>query len=781
MKSDTLRLFLIPALVLASTQPCLQAAQLPDKRLKDKDPVVRQDAVEQLTKDGGEKAAAWLLKALDDDDWGVMRAVIVGLGQHGDRTAMKPLLDLCLEGPLRSLREAAAQSLAKLDGPEAAKSLSKKLSSKSKGEVVRAMALLARFGALPEDVEGLEKLFQHKKEEELRPLAALAWLSCAAPAEKPAIFEALMGSERLLVQCGAAEALAATPSPECIPALVRMMAEGNHNPVVARRLVRALVACLGAVPAGEEREATLRAAIDAPLGKQAPGGAYRARFVEWGLQGDAPVLTPELALAEIQALGTSADATVRAMAYRALASVRLPATMDYLAEQLAAERSPSGVTVLAQTWQALSGWEHEAATKALVAAVANQEDAATLEALAVVLARPELAGGEDALSHVSKNGGPEGLACALVAIGKARGPQALAALSAQQAHPDWRIRGAVATGLMHLATDESFEALMKMTEDANASVALTANWGLQRLAGREGQGMPPNGWADWWSHHKDKDSLRQRELQLRSHEKYGYQVPDSLIYSGLDVVVVPGRGDHIEAVLDRLHIQYRKVEAGQLESAGLHPMAILIVGCTGEIANSDVPVVQWYVRMGGALFTSCWSLTYTTSRAFPGHLRTFRTGHEVLDRVQTTPASANSTFLNGVFAGGSVPIYSLEGAHLIEVMDPLRAEVLIDSPEAAERHGSGEMAAWFRVGHGTVLDSVNHFELQGLESATELKKPEELQAYAIDHMGMSIATLRDNVKAKWWKSRTDAAKEVDDLSAFRLLTNFVREKRLRGD
>ena len=128
-----------------------------------------------------------------------------------------------------------------------------------------------------------------------------------------------------------------------------------------------------------------------------------------------------------------------------------------------------------------------------------------------------------------------------------------------------------------------------------------------------------------------------------------------------------------------------------------------------------------------------------------------------------------------------MPIYSLEGAHLIRVVDPIRAQVLIDSPEAAERHGSGEMAAWFRVGHGTVLDSVNHFELQGLAAATELKKKEELQAFAVNHMGLSMGKLRQVRKEKWWKTRDKAAKNVDDMSAFRLLTNFVREKRLRGD
>ena len=50
---------------------------------------------------------------------------------------------------------------------------------------------------------------------------------------------------------------------------------------------------------------------------------------------------------------------------------------------------------------------------------------------------------------------------------------------------------------------------------------------------------------------------------------------------------------------------------------------------------------------------------------------------------------------------------TLEAASLIQVLDPERVEVLLDSPSAAARHGTGDLAAWFRVGHGTVLDTAN--------------------------------------------------------------------------
>ena len=135
----------------------------------------------------------------------------------------------------------------------------------------------------------------------------------------------------------------------------------------------------------------------------------------------------------------------------------------------------------------------------------------------------------------------------------------------------------------------------------------------------------------------------------------------------------------------------------------------------------------------------------------------------------------------GVFDDGVVPMYSLEGAYLIDVLAPERVQVLVDSPECASRWGGGQLAAWFSVGHGTIFDSANHFEEQGFTRATHLREPEERQAFAIDHLGMTYAELRAVMEERWWDNATEVGKRVRDLSVFRLVSNFVREKRLAGD
>ncbi len=726
----------------------LLPAQVVDKRLRDKDPAVRQLAIEELTREGGERAEEWLLRALQDDDWGVVRAAARGLSQHGTSKAKQALVELCLEGPWQTLREEAARSLAVVDGAEGVQALIKKLGSRQRAEAAWALCELAAQGVRPESVTVLEKLARHK-DEQWHAVGARAWIACATPEDQPAVLETLLASERLLVRSAAAEGLGRAPHPETIPALISALAQPDWNPVVERRLLRALLACFAAVENTEAREGAVFASIVQGLGSDEPGGRRCARWLELAMAGDAPCVSPGVAFPVLEKLAAADGPGVRAAAYRALGSLGTPAARDGLIASLGRERHGPCLEPLVRALGRAQGLASEAGVAALVRSLADgPKDSRAREALCVALAQPELAGTEEVLASQLSGEGWDVAVTAAVAIGKARGPQALDTLRALLTHEDWRYRGAAVVGLMHLATPGAFEALMPLRSDANPSVALSAERALERLAGREGHGEPPMGWVEWWGKHGAKTDLRAFERSLRNHEKYGYTVPDSLIYSGLDVVVIPGRGDKIEEVLERLNISFRSVPAGKLAEQGLHSQAVLMVGCTGELHPSDLSVVQWYVRCGGALFTSCWSLTHTANRAFPGYLRKFDTGTEVMDRVRTQPARENSPYLNGVFAGGSVPIYQLEGAHLIEVRDPLRTEVLIDSPEAADRHGSGEMAAWFWSGHGTVLDSVNHFDLQGLEMANHLRKPEEFQAYAMNHMGLSIEALRRTIKER---------------------------------
>jgi hypothetical protein len=120
------------------------------------------------------------------------------------------------------------------------------------------------------------------------------------------------------------------------------------------------------------------------------------------------------------------------------------------------------------------------------------------------------------------------------------------------------------------------------------------------------------------------------------------------------------------------------------------------------------------------------------------------------------------------------------GSHLIEVIDPERFEVLIDSPDTATRWGEGNLAGWFTIGHGLVLDSANHFDLQGMSQA-RLNDEKDRMAFAVDRLGYDYAELRKLRDEGVFLKQPTAVKRTRDLTIFRFITTFVRQKRLADD
>ncbi len=247
----------------------------------------------------------------------------------------------------------------------------------------------------------------------------------------------------------------------------------------------------------------------------------------------------------------------------------------------------------------------------------------------------------------------------------------------------------------------------------------------------------------------------------------------------MDIIVLQTRkgGDNIQFLLKDYEIEHRIVRAASIHKIGLHPHGLFVANCPGELVDRDVERIRWYVRAGGYLFASCWALTHTVERAFPGVVRKWPTRAQVLDTVAATPCPVHSPFTAGVFDEHTQPLYELVGSHLIEVLDPERFEVLIDSPECATRWGEGNLAGWFTVGHGVVLDSANHFDMQGMRTV-RLKDAKERMAFAMDRLGYDYAELRKLAAEGVFAKQSLAVKRTRDLSIFRFITTFVREKRI---
>jgi hypothetical protein len=77
-----------------------------------------------------------------------------------------------------------------------------------------------------------------------------------------------------------------------------------------------------------------------------------------------------------------------------------------------------------------------------------------------------------------------------------------------------------------------------------------------------------------------------------------------------------------------------------------------------------------------------------------------------------------------------------------------------------------------------ILDSANHFDLQGLEVAPGLKTGADRVEFAFDHMGLDYETWRKYQNDKLWESAKKASDYIFDFSALQFLTNFVKAKRL---
>lgn len=771
--SVLLRLLLAGAAILA---PALRA-QDPAKDLKAKDIALRLSAIAALETSDRPEAGKLLLSVLDDRDPEVQERAAQALGSRKEVAALKPLVELALEGEFARLRYHAAQALRSIDAPAAVAELLEKAKGKTKAAACEALALVARGGVAARKAEKAEKLAKLLKDEDVlvREAAARAWLELSE--DRAAALRQLLGDARIVLAAAALDAIAAGPREGDRVVLAEVLAGKARNDVLERRALRAAVAWVrgsGAPPAGAAK------ALLAGLGVDATSALRKVRLVEALLAGAGEVLAADEAEAAIVAALAHEATGVRAAAARALRELPGDVAVRLAHERWGAETQPRVRLQLLETLVARGDLSREEEIAWLLAALVKESDAEVRERFAVHLGESDDPVVIPALRGIVAGADWAAAVCAIVSLGKVGGDGALEDLRAQAAHLDWKRRGAAAVAFQHLQRAEGVEALLPLLDDKDAIVKRAAHEALRVLSWRDDFAADPALWRTWWEQNRSKHSFRSREDEAEKQRRYGYDVPDRKLYEKLDVIVLESRGDHMELLLQRLGIAHRRTRASAVPHCGLHQEALFFSNCTGELEAGDVEPLAWFVRVGGMLFGSCWALEETIVRIHPGVVRRFATREQVMDDVRATAVEPESPYLRGVFPAGTTPIYHLEGAFLIEVLDPERTEVLIDSPDAAERHGCGNLAAWFRSGHGVILDSVNHFDLQGLAVAPNLKTERDRQVYAVDHMGLAWATLRESLKAAYWKSAAKAAPEIPDLSAFRFLTNFVRARRLKG-
>jgi hypothetical protein len=214
-----------------------------------------------------------------------------------------------------------------------------------------------------------------------------------------------------------------------------------------------------------------------------------------------------------------------------------------------------------------------------------------------------------------------------------------------------------------------------------------------------------------------KDAYRAAKL-LDQSEMSG---DERVLMEGLraeDVVVVRGRYDRVEQVLELAGIPHRLINPPEVARTRLAPEQLLIINCPGTLDPDGIAAVRRFVEEGGSLVTTDWALKEVLEPAFPGFVRCNgrSTGDEV---VRIEVRSSDDPFLQGLFHDGADPLWWLEGAsYPIEILDRERVRVLLTSREVGERYGESPVAVAFNFGRGDVLHMISHYYLQRAETRT---------------------------------------------------------------
>ncbi|MHC4472885.1 MAG: SH3 domain-containing protein [Planctomycetota bacterium] len=182
-----------------------------------------------------------------------------------------------------------------------------------------------------------------------------------------------------------------------------------------------------------------------------------------------------------------------------------------------------------------------------------------------------------------------------------------------------------------------------------------------------------------------------------------------------DLLVVRGSYDHVEWVLRELKVPFAETSPESLARTDLRRARAVLVNCPGRVGSAGVRRLKDFVRAGGLLFTTDWSVLHVLEPAFPGTVRYTRKPTRD-DVVPIRILKPEHVFLRHVLTGNDRHLWWLENrSYPVQVLDRRRVEVLADSEEMERKYGAKPIAVTFREGRGRVVHIVSHFYLQRSE------------------------------------------------------------------
>jgi len=756
MKMLTLHFFLV--LLAVGTSPGQEDLPWTTHR----DPRVREQGLRELKRKEGDLPKARIERLLGDPDWGVVLQAVDTFADRREPFVRERLVDLVLQADLLRIRRAAATALSSLNAELAAKEVMKRMNRLGEKGVLRGIDGLGYIGSAVA-VASLSRLARSSDGDVcLAAAAALGQLR----AGKKALIRGMRDS-RDAVAIASAVALASSDDDDVRAALVGFCLR-RDEPWALRRI--------GQRAAEANREAWTIAVLTALENTKRPYGLLRVAW-EGRLEGCARVARHHL---------DSLDPVVCSYAFIVGGLSREPFGEKLLARgfrhrdervRRAAARAAVEQAVRAGTFpDMLQSLLKEEDSEVAMVAVRTAWDRRTEEALPGLLA---LAAGK----HGAKKSW-EVRCAASVCAGRVGKLTAVGTLLGLAQHRDWKVRGAALEGLAQTYRREAMGGLLDAYNDRHQVPRRVARRNLHWLSG--GRTYPDRaGWKLWWSRVGKEFVLRAPDMvQPDEPKQVGYQrrMPPDYVrqaLTGTDITVVIGNWDKVQFVLGDLGVAHDLRRGQEVKEEGVWPKQTVCINCEGSLDKTTNEFLRWMVVCGGYMATSDWALTNTIYKTFPGiikgHVRQ-STGNNV---VRITPCAPGHFTLRDVVPPHVDMKWWLEiQAFPISIHDPVSTTVLVDSFEMGQQYGRETMMATFRAGLGQVLHTTSHFYLQQ-EGFANAGSGKERQRYAVDHLGIPVDTVRDLVAFGGLGDARHQRVISQGYSMFKMLVNFIREKKKR--
>jgi HEAT repeat protein len=721
---------------------------------------MRVDAIRELQQIGTDKAVDVLAgRVRDERNWEVQIRILEALDALGNRRALDSLARLSLEGEVILVRRAAVKALKNCDDGSAMKRVKSGLTPRDDEGRRRAMEALAVIGT--EDALRLIILHFGDRDEDVKAAAARAVGQIGNPAGIGALLK-LRRQRDPLVRTHAILALARFDHEDVHPVLVQEVVKA-HDEYIVRRIVPAVARfeSEGIVDAIEAKWAKLKGlqkarvcrmlgaiASDRCVNLLMPALTHRDVIVRadaaraLGVAGQARAITPLL-----RSLEDKAD-VVRLMAVRSLRKL-LPADRRLELVRLALANSSVEIRV-AGCVLAADDRLKEALPEVIETVQAKSWEVSTAAMISVGL-----------LGHANETD----------------------VFTPFLRNRDWRLRATAVEGLFLLRHNSVIPPLIDMISDPHANVRSAAVKSLQVLT-QQRLGAEPDKWRRWLEANKGAFEITKKGSVVAGGDKDRYAKDKYLIeiLKKAQLLVVLGKWDKVQLILDDLKIPHTLIRVQKLKTIGLNPKQLILFNCEGGggVDKESTEALRWFVNTGGYVITTDWALQNVVKDVWPGLMVKWEKNTTRNDAVAIEPAAPDDPILKGVFDRGLPLKWWLEiQAFAIEILDPFRVDVLVDSLEMMDRYTLSAMLARFSYGHGKVLNSVSHFYLQK-EGLSNVNTERERMIFAADNLGLGFREINDLANRGFFKTADAAATKVTkDYSMFRLIVNFVNEKKRR--